>query len=292
MSCEYRFTAVFFLLKKIVYSREIHSQLHVKVHIFKIYYFYIATRWTEKYLSDANIGRPADQKHDMRIFDQFVLIPRHDAAEEAAEKVIDQTLPRRRIRRRHSMMNLAEVVEEEGAVQMQNVADVPAQVHAKKRRFSMDARTYLAPPEMHSAIDTFRQTDGVMKYNSSFHSVKQKQANVVAIGAFSVASTSTNTNRESSSNSNISPIEQSANITIENTDTGDALMDITNNINVAVHEMEPSDISMENIGENEDSTASVSEETLTLAQMEENLRKLRERLGKFDSVFLYYKSVQ
>lgn len=64
----------------------------------------------------------------------------------------------------------------------------------------------------------------------------------------------------------------------------DELMETTNSIDTPVHDMEPQDISIEDFDASEvtvSSTASVKEAALTLAQMEENLQQLREKLGKF-----------
>lgn len=247
----------------------------------------------QRYVADANIGRRPNDQYDMGIFNQFVLMQRHDATEAAAQKLIDQMIPRRMVRRRHSMMNLAEIVDEERD-EMPHVAPLPTQVPAKRRRASMDARTYLAPPEVRPAIDTLRQIDGVLNYRSSFHSVKRKQANVAAIGSFADVNTNinTSTNEETNSFSNMPSSEHNVDIIMENADTGDAIMDNISDSgticpeNVADGEAEPMIVDMENIGANNDSTASLGKETLE--QMEENLRRLRESLGKFyDSVFVF-----
>lgn len=132
---------------------------------------------TERILDEVNADLPQNRQHDMRLFNHFVHIQRHNATEEAAERVIDRKIPRRRILRRHSTMNLGEVVQPdvadvadlpdqnlELAVQndlpAENV-ELPEQNARKKRRASVDARIYLAPPEIRSAIQTLRQSDGV-----------------------------------------------------------------------------------------------------------------------------------
>lgn len=225
----------------------------------------------------------------MRLFNSFVHIQRHPATELAIDKEIDKTIPRRCIRRRHSVLNVAE------EAQIQNVDDVaeqvPEQVRAKKRRFSVDARTYLAPPEVRSAIDSFRQKDGVVKYHSSFHSVQQKTVQVVAIGNIPVASTNINMNPEDRPLSKISTCEQNVHtIADDNTVDDETFMDIGDvsfNVNETSHEIQSSDFSMQNVVASIDTNTIVNTEPLTLAQMEENIRQMRIKLGNFDSVLIF-----
>lgn len=242
-------------------------------------------------MADVNVILPDDRRHDMRMFNQFVLIERHDATEEAAERLIDEILPRRCIRRRHSTMNLGEIVQEE-SVEDQNAANMPAQIPAKRRRLSMDARIYIAPPEVRPAIHTLRQTDGVVNYCSSFHSIQQKKAHVVAVSPLSEASTSASTNQEM--NLSISLSEPRVDITTQN-GTFDAPWDITAEINdiepenSAGNENDPSNMQMKNVDATKNKNRDETVEKETLAQMEQNLQRLRESLGKFFvKVFFFY----
>lgn len=178
---------------------------------------------------------------------------------------IDRTIPRRRIQRRHSMLNLGEVLEN-NQVEAQNAVlpaqnavlpmpneNLPVGKPPKKRSASVDARMYLAPPEMQSTINLLRQKDGVLNYQSSFHSVHQKRARVVEIGTYSGLSTS----------------------------TVDAVLDTTNDIG-SENQVQSSNVRMENAGA---LTVSIVNPE-TMSQMEETLRQLRENLGKFiDPVF-------
>lgn len=227
--------------------------------------------------------------------------------------------------------------------------ELPEQNARKKRRASVDARTYFAPLEIRSTIQTLRQSDGVLNYNASFHSVKRKQAHVAAIKTISEPSTSTSTRCSISSDPTVTTIEndddtddvhldiandisetglgnssghgtEPSNTDTENSVADDVHVDIPNynddieaenssghetepsnmvteipvaddvdlditNIddieteNSAGHGTEPSNVNMENVDTSTDSIVSVSPETLK--RMEENLRQLRERLGKF-----------
>lgn len=163
------------------------------------------TRWTERRLADANFGLPDDKKHGMRMFNQFVHIQLNYDVEKKVKDFmdkIDRIIPRRRIQRRHSVLNLGEVlpnnqVEAQNAVLPVQNAVLPLQnavrTPFRKRNASVDARMYLAPPEMQSTINLLRQKDGVLKYESSFHSVQQKRARVAGIGPSTSTSTSTST---------------------------------------------------------------------------------------------------
>lgn len=215
----------------------------------------------------------------MRIFNQFVHIDRNDEVEAAAQRLIDEQIPRRRIRRRHSTM-LGEVIPEAG-----NEPDEQRELVAprKKRRESMDARIYVAPPEIRSAIQTLRQSpSGVLNYQSSFHSVRQRQTHIAAIGAIS----------EPSSSSNLS-----GHTTALMTDDDDDINDINGTEAVSIEAIsEPSSSSNSSVPtkalmtDDVDDATNVTESAVdkgassgvpSLAQMEENLRRLRENLGKF-----------
>lgn len=175
------------------------------------------TRQAQRYLNQVNTGRQDEEKYGIEIFNGFVSIQRHDRTETAAERLIDQTFPRRNINRRHSIsvnvnqpvqpvqaVNVFQAVNVNQAaeVQDQNAIDaddtIPNVPTAKRRRHaSVDSRVYIAPPELRPTIDSFRGAGGVLNYRSSFHSVNKKQASIVPIG--SIARTSTITSMQSSS---------------------------------------------------------------------------------------------
>lgn len=157
-------------------------------------------------LADINVGLPDDRKHESGIFNPYVVLERHNQTEEAAQKLIDEILPRRRIQRRHSTLDVAEIVNEDDG-EVQNVVDLstpppPPPPPAKRRRVSMDVRSYFAPLEVRSVIQSIRQTGGALNYRSTFHSTQQRQKHVAAI-----ATSSTTTSSEANSSPNLSTNE-------------------------------------------------------------------------------------
>lgn len=207
------------------------------------------------------------ERYDMGIFNNFVLIERNVAAEAAADRLINEIFPQRCIRRRHSTLNVAGLVDDDVETQNQNVADSHAQIpNAKRRRASTDSRVYIAPPELRSTIDLVRGTAGVLDYRSTFHSVKDRQARIA--GPASTAGTSTSTSIQTGTSASTKDVEfidaQTDNSSTVNIDNTNAIAD---------------DIHVENAGTSTTNvTPSINPETLR--QMEERLLQLRQNLGK------------